>query len=50
VDGVRSEISHAKPPEQAIRHVAAAQKSHWVLWDEVHPHNVVRAYQELEWE
>ena len=50
VDGVRSEISHAKPLEQAIGQVAAAQKPYWVLWDEVHPHNVVRAYQELEWD
>ena len=22
----------------------------WLLWDETHPHNVARAYQELEWE
>jgi hypothetical protein len=30
--------------------VAAAEKSHWLLWDEVHPRNVARAYQEISWE
>ena len=50
VDGVRSELSQSKPLEDAIEQVAAAEKSHWVLWDKVHPHNVVRAYQELEWD
>jgi quinoprotein relay system zinc metallohydrolase 2 len=49
-DGVREELSQAKPPEEAIPRVAAAEKSHWLLWDSVHPHNVLRAYQELEWE
>jgi quinoprotein relay system zinc metallohydrolase 2 len=48
-DGVRAELSEGKPLEDAIQHVAAAEKPHWLLWDEVHPHNVVRAYQELEW-
>jgi hypothetical protein len=24
--------------------------SGWLLWQEVHPRNVARAYQELEWE
>jgi quinoprotein relay system zinc metallohydrolase 2 len=50
VDGVRSELSQSKPLEDAIEQVAAAEKSDWVLWDKVHPHNVVRAYQELEWD
>ena len=49
-DGVRAELSQAKPPEDAIQRVAAAEKSHWLLWDEVHPRNVARAYQELAWE
>jgi len=49
VDGVCSELSEGKPLEDAIQHVAAAEKPRWLLWDEVHPHNVVRAYQELEW-
>jgi quinoprotein relay system zinc metallohydrolase 2 len=49
VDSVRGELSEGKPLEDAILHVAAAEKPHWLLWDEVHPHNVVRAYEELEW-
>ena len=50
VTGVRAELAESKPMEDAIEHVAADEKSHWLLWDEVHPHNVVRAYEELEWE
>jgi quinoprotein relay system zinc metallohydrolase 2 len=49
-EGVRAELSLAKPLDDAIAHVAAAEKSHWALWENVHPHNVVRAYGELEWE
>jgi quinoprotein relay system zinc metallohydrolase 2 len=48
--GIRAELSQGEPLEHAIRHVALAQQPHWLLWDSVHPHNVVRAYQELEWE
>jgi quinoprotein relay system zinc metallohydrolase 2 len=48
--GVRDELSQAEPPEDAIQHVAAAEKSHWLLWDAVHPGNVARAYQEIAWE
>jgi quinoprotein relay system zinc metallohydrolase 2 len=48
--GVREELSRTKPPEDAILHVASEEKSHWLLWDSVHPRNVMRAYQELEWE
>ena len=50
LDGVRQDLAQSKPPEEAIAHVAAEQRSQWLLWDSVHPHNVVRAYQELEWE
>jgi quinoprotein relay system zinc metallohydrolase 2 len=50
VEGIRSELSQGKPLEDAIGHVAAAEKSHWLLWDQVHPRNVVRAYEELEWQ
>jgi len=49
-DGVRDELAQSKPLEDAIAHVAVAEKPHWLLWDRVHPHNVVRAYEELEWE
>ncbi len=48
--GVRGELAQSKPLEHAIEHVAAEEKSHWLLWDEGHPRNVVRAYQELEWD
>jgi quinoprotein relay system zinc metallohydrolase 2 len=48
--GVRSEIAEGKPMDAAIAHVGATEKSRWVLWDETHPHNVARVYQELEWE
>ena len=49
-DGVRDELAQSKSLDDAIEHVAAAEKLHWMLWDKVHPHNVVRAYEELEWE
>jgi len=50
VVGIRSELSQSKSLEDAIEHVASSEKSHWLLWDQVHPHNVVRAYEELEWD
>ena len=44
-------LYHAgKPLEEAIRQIDAGGKAGWLLWDETHPHNVARAYQELEWE
>jgi quinoprotein relay system zinc metallohydrolase 2 len=49
-DGVRADLIQAKPLEEAIEEVAAAEKSHWLLWNSVHPRNVVRAYEELEWD
>jgi quinoprotein relay system zinc metallohydrolase 2 len=49
-DGVRDELAHSKSLDAAIDEVAAAEKPHWMLWDKVHPHNVVRAYEEIEWE
>ena len=48
--GIRGELAQGKPLEHAIEHVAAAEKPRWLLWGSVHPHNVVRAYEELEWE
>ena len=50
VQGIRGAIAQGKPLEEASEHVASAEKSRWLLWDQVHPHNVVRAYQELEWD
>jgi quinoprotein relay system zinc metallohydrolase 2 len=49
-DGVRAELAAGKPLEEAIRQIDADGKAGWLLWDETHPHNVARAYQELEWE
>jgi quinoprotein relay system zinc metallohydrolase 2 len=48
--GIRDELIQGKSPQDAIEHVAAAEKPHWLLWDSVHPHNVMRAIQELEWD
>jgi glyoxylase-like metal-dependent hydrolase (beta-lactamase superfamily II) len=50
VEGVRKEIVAGKPMQQAIMEVSLTEKSHWLLWDSVHPHNVARVYEELEWE
>jgi quinoprotein relay system zinc metallohydrolase 2 len=50
VEGVRKEIAAGNPMEQAITEVSLTEKSHWLLWDSVHPRNVARVYQELEWE
>ena len=29
---------------------ARDEQSGWLLWSDVHPRNVARAYEELEWE
>jgi len=50
LQGVRRELSEGKSLQDAMLHVGADQKSGWLLWDEVHPRNVARAYEELEWE
>jgi quinoprotein relay system zinc metallohydrolase 2 len=49
-DGVRGELVQGKPVEDAMEHVGLAEESHWLLWESTHPHNVLRAYEELEWE
>ena len=49
-DGVRAQIAAGKPMETAIKEVGANAKDTWLLWEATHPHNVARAYQELEWE
>jgi quinoprotein relay system zinc metallohydrolase 2 len=48
--GVRDELARSQPLRDAIERVAATEKPRWALWDTVHPNNVVRAYEELEWE
>ena len=49
VQGVRADLAAGKPLQEAIKHVEPA-KSDWLLWDDTHPRNVARVYQELEWE
>jgi quinoprotein relay system zinc metallohydrolase 2 len=49
-DDVRADIAQATALDDAVEHAAAAEKPRWLLWDSVHPRNVVRAYEELEWE
>jgi quinoprotein relay system zinc metallohydrolase 2 len=48
--GVHEAISRNESLEDAIHKAAAAEKPRWLLWEQVHPHNVVRAYQEMEWQ
>jgi quinoprotein relay system zinc metallohydrolase 2 len=50
VDGVREQLAQGGSMQQAIAQVAAAEKTHWLLWDSTHPHNVARVYEQLEWE
>ena len=50
VDGARASIARGESMNTAIAHVGLAEKSHWLLWDSAHAHNVARVYQELEWE
>jgi quinoprotein relay system zinc metallohydrolase 2 len=50
LQGVRRELSEGKSQQDAMLHVGADQNSGWLLWQDVHPRNVARAYQELEWE
>jgi quinoprotein relay system zinc metallohydrolase 2 len=50
VDGVRAELGKGEPVEDAIEHVGRAEETHWLLWEKAHAHNVLRVYEELEWE
>jgi len=52
VAAVRADIAEGKSLNDAVvaMQVAAEEKSHWLLWDSAHAHNVARVYQELEWE
>ena len=50
LQGVRRELSAGESLQDAMLHVGGDEKSKWLLWDEVHPRNVARAYEELEWE
>lgn len=49
-DGVRAALAKGEPMQSAMKTVALGERSHWLLWNAEHPHNVARAYEELEWE
>ena len=49
-DGVRSELAQGQSMQDAIGKVAVAERDRWALWEDVHPRNVARAYEELQWE
>lgn len=49
-DGVREELAEGQSVEDATNKVALAERRKWSLWDDVHPGNVARAYEELQWE
>ena len=49
MQGVRAQLAAGKPMQDAIKQ-AQPGRSDWLLWDETHPRNVARVYQELEWE
>jgi quinoprotein relay system zinc metallohydrolase 2 len=50
VDGVTAELAQGQSEQHAIEHVAPGEKSQWLLWDTAHAHNVIRVYEELQWE
>jgi hypothetical protein len=50
LQGVRRELAQGESQQHAMLHVGGNEQSGWLLWDEVHPRNVARAYEELEWE
>jgi quinoprotein relay system zinc metallohydrolase 2 len=50
LEGVRRELAEGKSLQDALLHVGRDEKPGWLLWDEVQPRNVARAYEELQWE
>jgi quinoprotein relay system zinc metallohydrolase 2 len=52
VSAVRADLAEGKSLNDTavLMQVAGEEKSHWLLWDSAHAHNVARVYQELEWE
>lgn len=50
VQQVRAELKQGKSLQDALQQVSGADRSQWLLWNEVHPRNVARVYEELEWE
>jgi quinoprotein relay system zinc metallohydrolase 2 len=47
---VDAQIARGDSLQQALHAPDPPEKANWLLWDEVHRHNVARVYQELEWE
>ena len=47
---VRAQIAAGHTEQEALRQMQFPRRDRWLLWDEVHPRNVSRAYRELEWE
>jgi quinoprotein relay system zinc metallohydrolase 2 len=50
LDQVREAIADGQFMEQAMDTVGTSERDKWLLYDEVHRRNVLRAYKELEWE
>jgi len=48
--GTRSAVDSGQSLPDAIRQVAASERSGWLLWDETHARNVTRVYEHLEWQ
>jgi quinoprotein relay system zinc metallohydrolase 2 len=47
---VRSAISQGQFLADVLEHAARDERQSWLLFEEVHPRNVTRAFTELEWE
>jgi quinoprotein relay system zinc metallohydrolase 2 len=50
LDGVRRSLGEGKSMQDAMAHVAESEKSQWELWEQTHPRNVARVYEQMEWE
>jgi quinoprotein relay system zinc metallohydrolase 2 len=47
---VRQDLAQGMPLQEALRQPDIPGRADWQLWQETHPRNIGRAYQELEWE
>jgi quinoprotein relay system zinc metallohydrolase 2 len=50
LQGVRAALERGDSMQAAIARVAEDQRAGWLLFEDVHPRNVARAYEELQWE
>jgi quinoprotein relay system zinc metallohydrolase 2 len=50
LEGVRRELSGGASLQDSLLRVGNDQRPGWLLFDQVHPRNVARAYEELQWE